>query len=215
VAFYRRIAVPVLLLGSWCFGQVQLRFNDGPRKIKDVLDKAHLSGSIVYSYDCKVARSRFPVPPNVYAPRSAGSPVEVLRQMFSGHSEMQVTQDPSGIVRIVQRDVPTDILDVKIRHIVFPPRTSDPYQPNEPDRALLIILSSPEVLSFEKERDIVPPSFRLDGIVRSDLPSVPGELRDVTLSQALDYVLKTLPGYWIYENCTTEDGRRTVNFRFY
>ena len=215
MAFYRRIAVPVLLLGSWCFGQVQVRFNDGAREIKDVLDKAHLSGSIAYSYDCKVARSRLPVPPNVYAPRSTGSPLEVLREMFSVDSKMQVTQDPSRIVRIVQKDVPTDILDVKIHNIVFPPRTSDPYQVNEPDRALLVILSSPEVLSFEEEHHIVPPGFRLDGIVRSDLPSVSGELHDVTLSQPLDYVLKTLPGYWIYENCTTEDGRRTVNFRFY
>jgi hypothetical protein len=171
--------------------------------------------SIVYSYDCKVARSRIPVPPNVRAPRSTGSPLDVLRDMFSGDSKMQVSQDPSGIVRIVQKDVPTDILDVKIHHIVFPPRTSDPYQPSEPDRSLLVILSSPEVLSFEKGYDIVPPGFRLDGIVRSDLPSVTGELNDVTLSQALDYVLKTLPGYWMYENCTTEDGRRAVNFRFY
>lgn len=213
MTFHRSILVPFLLLGSWCFGQVT--FNNGPREIKDVLGQGHLSGSIVYSNDCKGARSRLPVPPNVYAPRSAGSPLEVLREMFSGNSKIQVTQDPSGIVRIVQKDVPTDILDVEIHHIVFPPRTSDPYQPNEPDRVLLVILSSPEVLSFEKEHDIVPPGFRLDGIVRSDLPSMSGELHDVTLSQALDYVLKTLPGYWIYENCTTEDGRRTVNFRFY
>jgi hypothetical protein len=215
VAFYRRIVVPVLLLGSWCFGQVQVRFNDGAREIREVLAEAHVSGSIVYSYDCKVVGSRIARSPNVYAPRSASSPVGVLREMFSGDSKMQVTQDSIGIVRIVQKDVPTDILDVKIHHILFPPRTSDPYQSNEPDRALLVILSSPEVLSFEKEHEIVPPGFRLDGIVRSDLPLVSGELNDVTLSQALDYVLKTLPGYWIYENCTTEDGRRTVNFRFY
>jgi hypothetical protein len=135
--------------------------------------------------------------------------------MFSGDSKMQITQDSSGIVRMVEEDVPTDILDVKIHHIIFPPRTSDPYQPNETDRALLVILSSPEVLSFEKEHDIVPPDFRLEGIARSDLPSVSGELHDVTLSQALDFVLKTLPGYWMYENCTTEDARRTINFRFY
>ena len=214
MVFYTRLAIPVLLLGTWCFGQVQVTFNDSSGKIKEVLDKAHVSGSIVYSYDCKNLRSR-PVPPNVYAPRSAGSPLEVLREMFSGDSTMQVTQDPSGIVRIVQKGVPTDVLDVKIHHMLFPPRTSDPYQPNEPDRALLVILSSPEVLSFEKEHHIVPPSSRLDEIARSDLPSLSGELHDVTLSQALDYVLKTLPGYWIYENCTTEDGRRTVKFRFY
>jgi hypothetical protein len=211
--FCRHVSVSVLVLGTSCFGQV--RFDDGPRLINDVLTKAHVSGSIVYSDDCKYIRARLPVPPRVSAPRSLGSPLEVLRQMFSGDSRMQVTQDPDGTMRIVQDNVPTDILDVKIHHLVFPPRASDSYQPNELDRALGVILSSPEVRSFEKEHQIIPTYVMLDGVHRSDLPVVSGELYDVTLSQALDYVLKTFPGYWLYANCTTEDGRRTVDFRFY
>jgi hypothetical protein len=37
-------------------------------------------------------------------------------------------------------------------------------------------------------------------------PSVPGELNDVTVAQALDYVLQTFPGFWLYQNCQNPDG---------
>ena len=47
------------------------------------------------------------------------------------------------------------------------------------------------------------------------LPEVPGELNAVTVLQALDYILKAFPGFWIYENCTLLDGGRSVNFDFY
>ena len=43
---------------------------------------------------------------------------------------------------------------------------------------------------------------------------VHGELDDVTVSQALDYVLETFPGFWLYENCQAPSGARTVFFGF-
>jgi hypothetical protein len=51
--------------------------------------------------------------------------------------------------------------------------------------------------------------------VYPELPEVAGQLNDVTVSQALDYILMTFPGYCVYENCTTPDGARAVNFEFY
>jgi hypothetical protein len=44
---------------------------------------------------------------------------------------------------------------------------------------------------------------------------VHGELNDVTVSQALDYVLQTFPGYWIYENCATKERGRSVYLNFH
>jgi hypothetical protein len=41
-----------------------------------------------------------------------------------------------------------------------------------------------------------------------------GELDDVTVSQALDYVRRTFPGFWIYENCISPEGERSVYFNF-
>src|SRR5215472_14551874 len=139
-----------------CFAQV-FNYDNGPILINDVLRKAHVSGSVVYSDICKSVGSHIPRPPHVGAPLDLGSPVEVLRQMFSGNSKMQVTQDWNGIVRMAEKDAPADILDVKIHYIAFePPRASDPDADNGPDRALLVILSSPEVRSFMKEHHILP-----------------------------------------------------------
>jgi hypothetical protein len=51
----------------------------------------------------------------------------------------------------------------------------------------------------------------------SPVPRVSGELNNVTLSEALDYMLKTFPGLWVYENChgSGNDKTRVVVFAFY
>jgi len=76
------------------------------------------------------------------------------------------------------------------------------------------IMAAPGVDAFMKEHDIRTRAFRIEGLYPR-LPDIPGELDDVTVSEALDYVLRTFPGYWVYENCTTPEGTRSVNFRFY
>jgi len=45
------------------------------------------------------------------------------------------------------------------------------------------------------------------GLVTSPSPGmshISGDLNNVTVRQALDHVLKTFPGFWVYENCTDE-----------
>jgi len=127
---------------------------------------------------------------------------------------MRVTQEPSGIVRMAETDIPLDILEVKIQHISFHGSLSGSGPVGGPRLAMMRVFAAPEVKAFLKEHDIANGAFRLEGIY-PDLPEVAGELNDVTVSQALDYILKSFPGYWVYENCTTPDGRRSVNFDFY
>jgi hypothetical protein len=43
---------------------------------------------------------------------------------------------------------------------------------------------------------------------------VPGELNDVTVAQALDYMLQTFSGFWFYQNCHDPEGRRPVSIGF-
>jgi hypothetical protein len=57
------------------------------------------------------------------------------------------------------------------------------------------IMSASEVAVFMKEHDIRSRAFRIEGSYPR-LPDIPGELYDVTVSEALDYVLITFPGYW-------------------
>ena len=116
---------------------------------------------------------------------------------------------------MVETDVPSDLLEVKIRHLSFP---VEPMY-HGPNMALHAILMTPEVIAFRRAHSIGPLAeltggFALPGDCCSG-PSVSGVLDDVTVAQALDYVLQTFPGFWLYENCQDTAGRRTVFFNFF
>jgi hypothetical protein len=140
--------------------------------------------------------------------------------MLADYPKMKVTQDPNRMIRMTEEGVPTDILEVRIHHLSFdvPSSESSSFGPayRGPNMAWRTILATPEVRAFRKAHNIGPDAFELpENGSDSSLPIVSGELEDVTVSQALDYILKTAPGYWVYENCITEDGRREVFFWFY
>ena len=219
----RLIVAATLILLAPCLGQqVTLKFSYGPGKlIHDVLSNGHVSGSLVYSGTCKPRSPQNASVPSVHAPRDLGSPPEVLQGMFANDPKMRVTQDRDGIVRMTETDVPTDILDVRIHHISFDDSKDDsgPWGLSfrGPNMALPIILAAPEVEAFKKAHNIEPGFFfRAPGnALDSGLPIISGELNDVTVSQALDYILKASPGFWVYENCSFEDGSRSAHFWFY
>lgn len=193
--------------------QVIWKFDDSPLRLRDVLIDARISGSLAYSASCKFQVGRFPVPPHIGTPKRSGSLTEVLQSMFGENSTIRVTQDPKGLVRMVDANVPTDILDVRIHHVTFAGEGIDPIMGGAA-LAMMTILNTPEVRAFMETHDITTGAFRVVG-ANPNQPRVRGELKDVTVSEAFDYVLKTVPGYWVYENCTTPEGARSANFRFY
>jgi len=206
-------AASLFLAATWCPGQI--KYNGGPGVLRDLLRRGNMSGSVIYADKCS-SLGQFPVPPHFHLPRNSGTTVELLQDMFSGHSGVEVTQDAKGIIRMVEKDTPTDILEVRIHHITFDASHSPmPHLFHGPNMALMTILSSPEVRSFQKEHNIIPNLPVLEGSLGQSLPPATGELNDVSVSEALDYLLKRFPGYWVYENCTMADGRRAVSFGFY
>ncbi len=204
--------------------QVRFNYNDDPQVIRDVLKDAHVSGSLVFSGGCKFQDRPAPVP-SVGMTRYSGSVRENLQGMLAVNSKIRVTQDPDGMIRMVEADVPMDILEVKIHHVSFP--ASEPVSFDEARRplymagiliALKTILRAPELVAFEEQHHINDnDSLGTEGdlLSWSKGPQVTGELNDVTVSQALDYVLKTFPGYWVYEDGSCENGDRAVRFKFY
>jgi len=189
--------------------------------IQNVLGNAHLSGSLAYSDMCERRGLGNASPPPVDAPRNLNSPVAILRDMFASNPSMRVTQDSNGVVRMVEDGVPTDILNVRIRHLSFDldPSAEAPNLAGElhgPNMAMMAILSSPEVVAFERAHKIEARAFRMPGnALDPTLAAATGKLDDVTVSQALDYVLRTFPGFWVYENCSFENGGREVRFWSY
>jgi hypothetical protein len=207
VLIHRVILATILILVGLCNAQhVGFNVDDSPQLIGNVLREAHVSGSLMYSASCKS-----PIV-HVRPPRRSGSVADLLQSMFDDRSTIHVTQEPNGLIRMAAADVPTDIVKIRIHHISF--AQSDSELISGPPFAVMRIMSASEVAVFMKEHDIRSRAFRIEGSYPR-LPDIPGELYDVTVSEALDYVLITFPGYWVYENCTTPEGTRSINFRFY
>ncbi len=129
---------------------------------------------------------------------------------------MEVTQESNGLIRMFETDVPMDLLDVRISHLSFgsPDEDRDIY--NGPNDTLQTILSSPEVKTYVATHKIGPfPNHWAGSHIHKN--QVSGDLYNVTVKQALDYILQTFPGFWIYQNCRSVGGGsgRYVHFGFY
>lgn len=182
------------------------------RMILSVLQRGEVSGSLEYWTQCGVRQ----VLPRLLAIRPLhdnpeGSPVPTLQEMFVDDPRMHVTEDSDGMVRMVESDAPEDLLNVTISHISFP-------AVYDGERAQGFILRAPEVKSFMKTHGIawlpIGSSLGLFTLPSPEMPHISGDLNNVTLRQALDYVLKTFPGFWVYENCSDKPHNR-VGIHFF
>lgn len=207
----------VFLLMACCLGQDRGPDRGGSapsyaNDIREILGREQRSGSLEYWGVCDW-RNFVPDLPKI---RSASgkevSAVDEIRAMFEPDSMMQVTQERDGKVRMVETDVPDDLLTVKIHRVILP---GDVFGTTS---AIFAILKSPEVQNFRIEHKIGPKSdwgagFSFEGPLSKPVAQV--ELNDVTVAEAFDKVSEIYPGYWLYENCRDTDGARSVLFGFY
>lgn len=99
--------------------------------IGSVLKEAQVSGSLEYWGHCGSGMWRPDFPKIRPLSESSGSPLEVLQRAFANDPKMRVTQEPGGMIRMAETDVPSDLLDVKISHVSFHlPGSADMYGPN-------------------------------------------------------------------------------------
>jgi len=183
------------------------------------------SGSLEYWGKCD--SNRCPDFPKARShDKGTGSTVRDLQEVFGDDSEMRVREEPDRTIRMVEADVPQDLLNVKIRHISFDvdygvnhPGYGINHPSFEARMAVGTILAAPEVKAFMKDHGIglisefqIAPGYSMPSPMA---PHVSGNLDGVTLSSALDYVSRTFPGFWIYENCQSTKHKRTVFSTFY
>ncbi len=207
------------------FSAAQARGGVDPRAgaplVTEVLSKAQLSGSLEYTGACDRDKPYLDFPRLHWPADHRKSSLEFLQAMFDVDPQMRVSQDENGMIRMIETDVPDDILDVKIHHLAFFPANASESDPvHGTGMALIAILESPEVVAFGKAHHIEglpdPDKSRMmPGNCCGGGRIVQGELDDVSVSQALDYMLRTFPGFWTYENCSDPRGERAVVFRFY
>jgi hypothetical protein len=174
--------------------------------ILEVLDTAKLSGSLEFSEKCD-STSIPPFPRFRTAATTESSPLQSLREILADDSGMRVRQDRDGMIRMIESGVPKDLLKVKISHISFESNGAPlQYAAYNPNAALLhAILRAPEVIAFMKAHGVDWPWG--EGLSGSGAPwpvsspHISGSMDNVSLSEALDRVLKTFPGLWVYWSC--------------
>jgi len=196
------------------------RFGEGlhtAQLISNVLAKGQVSGSLEFNGRCGPGFLVPDFPPirepqKPYAPNAADN----LRSMFSVEGRIAVTQERNGTIRIFEPGIQTDILHVRISHLSF-------NKISDPEQALDLVLGAQEVQSFIQTHGIGQPFniytahlYALPGLgnasPRPGAPSISGELSDISLAHALDYILKTFPGFWLYQDCESFEGQRVLHF---
>jgi hypothetical protein len=210
----RFFAMLMLVGPCWCQSRGGRNYQESLEPIMSVLRRNNLSGSLEYWGTCSPMRIDFPAVTKPPMSDSAGA-LQVLREMFANDEKMQVTQEHDGTIRMVETDVPLELLNVKISHISFDDDPKTQYQMSFPVQVTWLITHAPEVQTFMKDHGIEQIPTMMNQ-ASTPFPRVSGELNNVTLSGALDYMLKTFKGVWVYENCpSTTKGKRMVSFAFY
>ncbi|MGO9084219.1 MAG: hypothetical protein ACLQBK_03260 [Candidatus Sulfotelmatobacter sp.] len=215
----KSIVGSVLVFAPICLGQD--RAGVDPRValpiLKNVLGQAKVSGSLEYWGRCDFQKP-YPDFPNLRSLSDySGAPEEVLQNVFAPDPQMMVTRDPSGRIRMAEIDVPTEFLDIRIPYVSFNLEGSGAKMFAGPNIALRVVLLNPAVKAFRKDHNIGPfdDNWGWPGDAGPNKRQMSGELHDVTLRQALDYILASFPGFWIYENCMSDSGQRLVYFAFF
>jgi hypothetical protein len=183
--------------------------------ILEALYRAKVPGSIEISEDC--AGGHLPTLP-LFSPRvtTNAPPLQALQEIAAGDPAVHVTQDPYGAIRMVAGNVPTDLLNVRIRHIDFDtPGWIHQYSYYPRSAAWYVIMAAPEVTEFMKTHDLhLPKVIGLTGGAGHSpegLPHLSGTMDNVTVAEALDRVLQTFPGIWVYWDCpVSEDDVRAT-----
>jgi len=208
-------AALVLASPCWCQSRGGQDHRATSWPVVEVLRRGKISGSLEYWGSCNNERIFPDFPPATTPSNPSSPPVQTLREMFANDEDMQVTQEPDGTIRMVEKSVPQDLLSVKFGHISFDEEQKRGSPMYIPQNVLQFITHAPEVETFMKDHAIRQPPQMINQS-SSPVPRVSGELNNVTLSEALDYMLKTFPGLWVYENCPgSGKDKRVVVFAFY
>jgi hypothetical protein len=133
-------------------------------------------------------------------PRLRDGSAEAARGIFAGHDNVEIAEQPSGIIRITIADPPADILRTPIKRLSLKGEA-----PWNAELALLALLGSKDVREEEKRLGIEQPPatdrVHFYPMPRSGDPRLPPVLEKLTLDEALDQVARTFGGILTYVAC--------------
>jgi hypothetical protein len=167
------------------------------------LPSTHKSARVYYEAACRVDDRTYPLTfPKVYInkPSTAAAGIDAVRGIFAKQQQVEVTQDETGVIRIVLGKPPMSVLTTTIKSLAFTPDA----QYNVLS-AIRTVESAPEVLSVMSRLAIHNPMRIAEyPVLQPDttLPHLPKEVSDVTMDQALDVIATTWSGVVFYGACS-------------
>ncbi len=168
---------------------------------------------IYYAGECRAAeydtsgKLQLLFPPVVLqAPLQGATGVDAVRQIFRNDANVVVTQDRSGMVRIMIGSVPTALLQTRVQAL-----TLNPYDQYSALSALFKIEDAPELDAAERRLDVYPVPFQIIDIILSGpipgKPHLPKLMQNVTIDEALDSMVRTFEGIVMYGICKRPGGK--------
>jgi hypothetical protein len=149
----RKIFAALILLGMLSLAKAREEhvWGEELQPILQLIDPPGLSASLQLEGHCDP--TRLPPFPNFRtAAKKTGPTLQTIRDIVSPDSGMRVAQDEDGTIRMKEKGVPADILNVRISHVSF-----DSYGRKGiyfANTAVQIIISTPEVVAFLNAHDI-------------------------------------------------------------
>jgi hypothetical protein len=166
------------------------------------------SGSMILSGTCKDAAANvdkavisdaLPLPPQ--GPfDSLGDAITAVSRL---DSHISWTLDTGGLMRVSDNRVTDGLLHVVIHQIHF-------NKAADPNEAIRILLSAPEVQEYFNQNHIEQGTVFMMPMNSKDAPKLSAGLRNSTVAEALDSIVKFFPGLWIYDECTDGPRRRVT-----
>ena len=168
----------------------------------------HSSGSLMLSGTCRTTQQG-----SVVASDTISSPPPAISSDFSQAMIAVSQQDPhlswardaNGYIRVKDDRVTGDVLQIHLKVVHFKGAVDS-------NAAIRDVLSAQEVRAYLREKHIEEGTVFTNIVPTSTkgFPKLSEDLRDVTVAQALDRVVKFFPGLWIYSECTTDSFRRVT-----
>jgi hypothetical protein len=179
--------------------------------ILQLIDAPGLSASLQLQGHCDP--TSLPSFPNFRTTSNkTGSILQTIRNVVSPDRGIRVSQDEDGTIRMKEKGVPEDILNVQISHVSF--NSFGRRGIYFASAAVQIIMSTPEVVAFLNEHDIHSGgngSFFTGGIGWGSpplgRPHIIAPLENVTVAEAFNRVLDSFRGeILVYWNCPADRG---------
>lgn len=174
--------------------------------VQEMFFLTHSSGSLTLRGTCEVTQQGSIVVSDPLSNPPQG-PFRNLGEAMTAISQLDPhlsrTRDKEGLMRVNDNRVTGSVLKIHLKRVHFN-RAADP------NEAIRIVLSTPEVREYLKKNHIEQGTVFIMPMNSKDVPKLSGDLRNVTVEQALDRIVKFFPGLWIYSECRSGSLRRVT-----